>query len=82
MDGKIRRRFWPESATAAIAAGLAVLTAVWPDWIEHLTGQDPDNGNGSLEWYLTAGFAVTAVIFAIAARAEWRHARVAVTGAS
>jgi hypothetical protein len=79
MDGKIRRRIWPESAAAAIAAGLAVLTAVWPDWIERLTGQDPDNGNGSLELYLTAGFAVAAVVFALAAGAEWRRARVAAT---
>jgi hypothetical protein len=82
MDGKIRRRFWPESATAAIAATLAALTAVWPDWIEHLTGQEPDNGNGSLELYLTAAFAVTAVIFAIVASAEWRRARLAATDAS
>jgi hypothetical protein len=82
MDGKIRRRFWPESAAAAIAAGLAVLTAVWPDWIEGLTGQDPDNGNGSLELYITAAFAVAAVVLAIAARAEWRRARAAAIDAS
>jgi hypothetical protein len=56
----MRGRPWPESAAAAIVAGLAVLTAVWPDWIEGLTGQDPDNGSGSLELYITAAFAVAA----------------------
>jgi hypothetical protein len=82
MDGKVRRRFWPESAAAVIAAGLAVLTAVRPDWIERLTGQAPDNGNGLLELYLTAGFAIAAVLLTIAARIEWRRARLAATDAS
>ena len=49
MDRKMRRRFWPESSAAVIAAGLAALMALWPDWIAGLTGQTPGDGNGSFE---------------------------------
>lgn len=72
----VRRRFWIESLLAAGCALLAVVTAVWHDWIELVFGTDPDGGNGALEW-LIVGLAVTvAVAFAVVARAEWRaHGR-------
>ena len=61
-------------AFAIIAAALAVLTSVWPDWIEAVTGFSPDKGNGSTEDVITAVFAAVAVIAGGLARAQWRRA--------
>ena len=71
----LRRRFWFATIFALIAAFLAVLTAVRPDWIELLFGIEPDEGSGSLE-RLVVGIAVavafTASLFALT---EWRRVR-------
>lgn len=62
--------------TLAIVLGAAtLLTAVWPDWIEGLTGFDPDNGNGSVEWLIVVVLAVAAVAVAILARRDLRLVR-------
>jgi hypothetical protein len=29
-----------------------VLTILWPDWIEALTGYDPDQHDGTVEWLI------------------------------
>ena len=34
---------------AGFCGGLAVLTIFWPDWIEALTGYDPDQHDGTVE---------------------------------
>jgi hypothetical protein len=39
-------------ALAAFCCGLAVLTIFWPDWIEALTGYDPDQHDGTVEWLI------------------------------
>ena len=69
----VRLRFWAECALAGLAAILAVLTAVWPNWIELLFGADPDGGDGSAEWGIVIAFAVVAIIFAVLPRFE--HSR-------
>ena len=74
MFGFVRRRFWAESVTAAIAAVLALVTVIWPDWIEIVTGSSPDGGSGALERAVVAGLAAAAMLLAAAARAEWRRA--------
>jgi hypothetical protein len=51
-----------------------VVTLIWHDWIEILFDVEPDGGGGELEWALTAGLAVLAVGFAVAARLEFRRA--------
>lgn len=68
----VRRRFWVEAALAAFAAVLAVVTAVWHDWIEAIFGVDPDSGNGTLEWLIVTLAVSVAIAFATLARAEWR----------
>jgi hypothetical protein len=68
-----RTRFWYEAILGGLAAVLAILTSIWPDWIEAVFGVDPDHGNGSLEWAVVAVLAVAAIACAIAARAEWRR---------
>jgi H+/Cl- antiporter ClcA len=69
-----------ESAVAAVAGALALLTLFWRDWIESLTGWDPDHHNGSAEWLIV--FVLLAVALAMGA-ASWRHwrLRVAATAA-
>ena len=54
---------------------LAVLTIFWHDWIEVVTGTDPDRYNGSLAWLIVAGLAIACVILAVAARHSWRTRR-------
>ena len=60
--------FWAEVLLAAAAAVLAVATAIRPDWIEELTGLDPDAGSGSAEWAVTLALALAAVALAVGAR--------------
>jgi hypothetical protein len=45
---------------AGFCGGLAVLTIFWPDWIEALTGYDPDQHNGTVEWLIVIALLSTA----------------------
>ncbi|MCW2538449.1 MAG: putative rane protein [Frankiales bacterium] len=69
----LRRRFWIETILASISGLLTVLTLITREWIEALTGWDPDHGNGSLEWLIVVVFAVAAAVLGVAARIEWRR---------
>jgi hypothetical protein len=77
MLGFIRRRFWAESVSAVSAAVLALVTVVWPDWIEIVTDSAPDGGSGALERAVVGGLTATAILLGAVARAEWRRAAVA-----
>jgi hypothetical protein len=68
-------RFWVEAGLAALCALLAILTLFTRDWIEALTGFDPDNHNGSFEWMIVAVLALVCILLSIAARADWRRLR-------
>jgi apolipoprotein N-acyltransferase len=68
----VRRRFWIETVLASGCALLAVVTAVWHDWIELGFDVDPDHGSGALEWLIVALALAVAVAFGMLARAEWR----------
>ena len=69
-----RHRFWVELALAATAMILMAVTLISREWIELLTGWDPDGGDGTLEWAIVVILALTAVISSVAARVEWRRA--------
>jgi hypothetical protein len=66
-------RFWAAAISATAAAVLSSLTLLWPDWIESLTGINPDHGNGSFEWMLAAGFPVVTAALSLLAWREWRR---------
>ena len=42
MTASIRARLWVEGGLAALSGFLAILTLFTRDWIEALTGFDPD----------------------------------------
>lgn len=70
MDAKLQAQI--ETALAGITAALTLLTLVTREWIEALTGWDPDHGNGSLEWAIVAALLVVCVALSVRARADWR----------
>ena len=75
MKSIVRTRFWVEIGLALVAAMLAGLTALVPDWIEEITGLDPDAHSGSAEWVVVFGLIAICVALSVAARTELRRAR-------
>lgn len=64
-----------ETVLAVVAGTLAVVTLIWPTWIESLFGVTPDAGSGEAEWWVVVVFAVVAVASALLARRDYRSAR-------
>jgi undecaprenyl pyrophosphate phosphatase UppP len=58
-------------AVALCAGILGILTIFWHDWIEVLTGWNPDNHSGGVEWIVVVGLLVIAVALGLAARRHW-----------
>lgn len=73
FERPVRRRFWIEAGLAALTAALALLTLVSREWIEWLTGTDPDGGSGSLEWMVVGSLGLAFVVSGLAARGELRR---------
>jgi len=61
-----------ETALALAAGLLGIITIFWHDWIEALTGWDPDQHAGALEWLIVVALLAVAVIVGSAARRHWR----------
>jgi hypothetical protein len=61
-------------AILAALSAIATCLVLWrPDWLETVTGFDPDGGSGSFEWVLAAALVTSTVLLSGAA---WRqHAR-------
>jgi|tagenome__1003787_1003787.scaffolds.fasta_scaffold20857957_2 hypothetical protein len=74
LSGGVRARLMLETATAAVTAALAILTLFSREWIEALTGKDPDGGSGALEWALVIGFALVSLGCALAVRTDLHRA--------
>jgi hypothetical protein len=72
----VRSRFWAETVLAGATGGLFVLTLFWPDWLEAL-GFDPDNHDGTAEWFIVADLLVVCLALAFSARLEWRRTALA-----
>jgi hypothetical protein len=69
----MRKRIWVEGALALATGVLAVVTIVNAEWIEWLTGKDPDGGSGALEWGLVLVLAAASAIAGLAARRDYRR---------
>jgi hypothetical protein len=63
----VPRRFYVEIGLAILATGLGVLTIGRHDWIEELTGLDPDAASGTAEWLIVAGLFLVAAVCALLA---------------
>lgn len=70
-----------EGVIALALGALTLVTAIWPAWIEELTGWEPDGGNGSLEWLVVAILAGLALVVALLARRDLRAARAGLAAA-
>ncbi|MFD3401511.1 hypothetical protein ACFWUU_12565 [Kribbella sp. NPDC058693] len=70
----VRPRFWWQAGFSVAALVLALVTVISREWIELLTGWDPDNGSGILEWVIVAVLGVIAIALGAAARHEWQRA--------
>ncbi len=77
MKTTLRACFWLETALALISGCLLVVTLFWQDWIEALTGFEPDGHSGSLEWGFVATLLIVSVVATILARIEWRRQKLA-----
>ncbi|MET0663158.1 MAG: ABC transporter permease [Ilumatobacteraceae bacterium] len=73
MERSLRIRWWIEVILAVAALGLFVLTLISAEWIEELTGWEPDGGSGELEWLIAAVFLVAAIGFAWMGRRTHRR---------
>ena len=71
MTQSFRTRFWVE-AGMILTAALAVITQVWPDWIELVFRMDPDHGNGSVERVIVGVCLVAFLVSVLAAGTEFR----------
>ena len=70
--GSAKFRAALESVIALCAGSLGMVTVFWRDWIEFLTGWDPDHHNGTAEWLIVAALLTVAAVAGIAARRSWR----------
>jgi undecaprenyl pyrophosphate phosphatase UppP len=64
-----------ETVLTAVVGVLAVVTVFWHDWIEALTGWDPDHHNGTAEIYIIIGLALVAVALGLVTRSSWKRDR-------
>ena len=71
------RRILAESTLAMVAAALALVTATNAEWVEWLTGRDPDGGSGALELGIVVAASLGAVLAGALARRDLRRWRAA-----
>ena len=79
MDNSARRtlrhRFWVETVVAAISASLCLITPLWPDWIEAVSGWDPDQHDGAVEWAIVATLLLVTIVMLAMADSSRRRLR-------
>jgi len=72
--------FWVEIILASFTCLLGLITPLFPDWIEAVSGWDPDQHDGSVERMILVGLCILSVVIFSLAAVEWR--RTASAGAS
>ncbi len=74
MRRNLPARFWFEAITGLLGLLLFIVTLFTREWIEELTGWDPDGGNGSLEIALAFALLAISAVSMLAARRDYRRA--------
>jgi hypothetical protein len=59
---RLTRRIAVELVLGLISLALCILTLVNKEWIEELTGLEPDAGSGALEWAIVFGCGAAAIL--------------------
>jgi hypothetical protein len=63
-------------AVLAVLLGVAtIVTALWPTWIEALSGLEPDGGSGESEWWIVVVLALGTVGAAVITARDMRAHR-------
>ena len=73
MRTRLKARFTAEVILGLASLGLAILTAINGEWIEELTGLEPDAGSGALEWAIVIGLALAAIVLGALALRDGRR---------
>ena len=73
MKRRTSRLALVEIILMCLFGALTVVTLVSREWIEVIFKVDPDQGNGSLEWWIVLALGAATLALAIAARFQWRH---------
>ena len=73
MEVQLRRRLRLEFGLAVASATLFAVTLVFPEWIEALTGLDPDAGSGAAELVVSAILLLASIGAATLARRDHRR---------
>jgi hypothetical protein len=73
MRNTLRVRFWIGAGLAAATGLLAIITPFFPDWIELVSGWDPDQYDGSVERLIVVGLCCATVVISGVAAFEWRR---------
>lgn len=66
-------RVWVEASLAVLTGLLGILTVLWRDWIEGLTGWNPDHHSGAIEIGLITALLAVSVTCGAAARRTYRR---------
>lgn len=74
---KLRRQFWVETVVAVISGSLCLITLILPDWIEAVSGWDPDQHDGTVEWAIVATLLLMTIVMLAMADRSWRRLRLA-----
>ena len=62
-----------ETTVAILTGALGIITIFWHDWIEILTGWDPDHHSGGVEAGLIVALLAMSVTCAVLARRTYRR---------
>ena len=73
MNMHLRSRARWELALAGVSFGLFALTLVYPEWIEALSGFEPDARSGALEFAVAGALLLVALVSAALASRDRRR---------
>lgn len=62
-----------EVSLAFLSGFIAIVTLIWRDWIEAITGWDPDHHNGSFETVFVITLLVVSALLLASGRASVAH---------